>query len=189
MRHLWVCQVVLGIVLAGTATIAPVHATVDRTRVALAQKAVPRLSDWITSKTGWEARNPPTVLFKPPRRLNKMYFGRADGKNGATVTALYDRRTQAIYLSNAWNPNDARAQSYLVHELVHYLQFTNHVEVPCNNAYDLEAYHLQFDWLSEHGIRHPQTFLGIDDVFLFSATRCPIYRGCDFLPEGCRDRH
>lgn len=141
--------------------------------------------DWIAAKTGWTEKDPPKISFASPAQLNEMYFGKASGSNGRTVRALYERSAQTIHLSNTWSPNNVRDRSFLVHELAHHLQLLNHVKVSCGRAYDIRAYQLQFEWLSEQGIRHPQEFVGMDDVVLLSSTQCPLFEACHFLPEGC----
>jgi hypothetical protein len=153
---------------------------------AIETEIVTRFINWIISKTGWAERNSPKISFASPAQLNELYFGKSSGSNGITIKALYERRSQAIHLSSTWNPSNLRDRSYLVHELVHHLQFLNHVEVACANALDIEAYQLQFDWLCEKGIRDPQAFLGISDLVLFSLAQCPLYRACEFRPEGCQ---
>jgi len=151
----------------------------------LDQEMVARFVDWIISKTGWVEKGLPTITFASPAQLNKRYFGKPRGSNGVTVRALYAKQTHTIYLSDAWNPNNLRDQSYLVHELVHHLQILNKVEVGCDSAYNIRAYQLQFDWLDEHGVRDPQKFLGIGDIVLITSTQCPLFRACEFLLEGC----
>lgn len=57
-----------------------------------------------------------------------------------------------IYLrEEAWNPESFRAQSYLVHELVHHIQLVSHRSYPCHAVKEREAYMLQNEWLQEHG--------------------------------------
>lgn len=149
-------------------------------------ETVSRLTAWIVARTGWVAKEPPTIRFASSAQLGKLYYGEDNGPGQISIKGLYEFSTHVITLSDSWNQDDLRDLSYLLHELVHHLQILNNVEVPCENAYDIDAYHLQFDWLREQGIRDPKAFLGTNDVVQFSTAQCPVYRGCDFLPEGCQ---
>jgi len=160
--------------------------TVDDNQPTVDRKAITDLIDWIAFKTGWPTTNVPKIAFATPAQLNELQFGKSAGTTGINCKALYKKASQTICLSNAWDSSDVRDRSYLLHELVHHLQNLNQTEVVCDGEREMQAYRLQFDWLSEQGIRDPQAFLDISDMVLFMMTRCPLYRACDFLPEGCR---
>jgi len=180
------CLIVFLLIFASSQGLQSAFAQHTAAHPTLGPKEVIHLIDWIASKTSWNTKTSPTISFTSPAQLHEMYFGNAGGQNsGITVRALYEKRAQAIYLSSTWNPNNIRDRSYLVHELVHHLQFMNNVEVACDSAYNIKAYQLQFDWLSEQGVRDPQSFVGVGDVLLLSSTQCPLFDACQFLPEGC----
>jgi hypothetical protein len=169
--------------LAQTTPIATSSQTKARTK--LDPGTMNDLTTWIVAKSGFAPRAAPIVRFVASAQLNRMYFGKDYESNGVSVRALYEKKTNTIYLSDTWDPHSLHDRSYLVHELVHHLQFSNNVEVACDSAYNRKAYQLQFDWLSEQGVRDPQAFLGISDIVLFSTTQCPLFDACQFLPEGC----
>lgn len=146
---------------------------------------VTRFITWITARTGWLEKHPPTIQLVPPGQLNKMYFGKGSGSRSVTIRALYDKKADTIYLPSTWSADNLRDRSYLLHELVHHLQNLNKVEAACYNAYNIKAYQLQFEWLREHGIQNPRSFLNIGPIVLFMSGQCPLYRGCEFQPEGC----
>lgn len=58
---------------------------------------------------------------------------------------------QIIINNIMWDPESLRAQSYLVHEMVHHAQTLAGRKYPCNDAKEREAYMLQNKWLVEHG--------------------------------------
>jgi hypothetical protein len=58
---------------------------------------------------------------------------------------------QIIINNIVWDPESLRAQSYLVHEMVHHAQTLSGRTYPCHNAKEREAYILQNQWLAEHG--------------------------------------
>lgn len=66
---------------------------------------------------------------------------------------------RALYVPNLvvideefWDESSTRTVSFLVHELVHHAQRFSHEHYACANAKEKEAYHLQNEWLAEHGL-------------------------------------
>ncbi len=127
------------------------------------------LIDWIIEKTGWAVRDAPPIKFASQEELAKMFGGTADDYH---VEALYSDRDHSIYLPEGWKADDLRRHSILLHELVHHLQYLNHVKVTCVSEYELQAFKLQVTWLNEQGVEDPLDLLGIDPFLLFMLGHC-----------------
>ena len=98
-----------------------------------------------------------------------MFGATADGLQ---VEALYSERDHSIYLSDGWKADNLRRSSILLHELVHHLQYLNHVKVTCESEYELQAYKLQLAWLGEQGVKDPLDYMGIDPFLFFMLGKC-----------------
>ncbi len=60
-------------------------------------------------------------------------------------------------MSSSIDLASVRDQSILLHEIVHHLQISNVISLPCRSAYDAQAYRLQTEWLKEQGIPNVYT--------------------------------
>lgn len=89
------------------------------------------------------------------------------------VIALYNRETKIIYLQKSWKGNEIKDQSFLLHELVHYVQKEKGYE--CNQKKEEEAYELQFKFLREAGIKNPKEVLNIGELFYVILTICDLF--------------
>ena len=105
---------------------------------------------WIVVQTNWAVRETPPIRLIPPAELLKMFPGETPAD--FHVEALYSEKDHVIYLSDTWRPDNLRDRSVLLHELVHHLQYLNHVKVTCESEYDFQAFNLQVAWLSEQGV-------------------------------------
>ena len=143
----------------------------------LGGEIVKRLLAWIVVKTGLSVKQPPTIRFVPAARLVELYYGKNKEVVKIGVKGLYDNKSHIVRLLDSWDSSNLRDLSYLLHELVHHLQVVNNVEVECQARYDLQAYHLQFEWLHEQGIQDPYEFLNINQVTVFAASQCPHLYG------------
>ena len=90
--------------------------------------------------------------------------------------AIYSQKDDTVYLSNNWKSNELRDRSVLVHELVHHLQYLNHVKATCKSEYEFQAFKLQAAWLSEHGVEYPLDLMGVDLRYIMMLSRCPESR-------------
>ncbi len=79
-------------------------------------------------------------------------------KTSLGLEGVQQARSMAAYLPGQiiinnilWDPESLRAQSYLVHEMVHHAQTLAGRKYPCHDAKEREAYLLQNQWLVEHG--------------------------------------
>jgi hypothetical protein len=126
---------------------------------------------WIAAKTGWtNSYAPPPIRFIPYEELVRNFTG---GKPTASrVEALYSEEDHSIYLPDSWRADDLRDSSILLHEIVHHLQYLNHVKADCLSEYELQAVNLQVTWLREQGVEDPLNLLGINDLFIRLLGQC-----------------
>ncbi len=81
-----------------------------------------------------------------------------------SVAALFDTESYRIYLRDTLNPIDPMDNSFIVHELVHVLQFKKFGHdyfTSCRKVLDSEqqAYYVQNNYLGEEGIDWREGFL------------------------------
>ena len=125
---------------------------------------------WIAAQTGWTVSKAPPVHFISSDELVNTFTG---GKPTTYhVEALYSNEDHSVYLSDSWRADDLRDRSILLHELVHHLQYLNHVEATCASEYELQAVKLQMTWLREQGVEDPLSLLGINDLFIRMLGQC-----------------
>jgi hypothetical protein len=75
-------------------------------------------------------------------------------------------------LPQQWAPNDLRQKSTLLHELVHHVQRSNNVELPCVAAYERQAYDLQVKWLREQGVDDPYDLIKTNELSIYMLSTC-----------------
>jgi hypothetical protein len=89
-----------------------------------------------------------------PYQLCQRY-GMADGGrcDAVKVMGLYNKG-YTIYLRHDFDPADVEDRARLLHELVHWVQWShNHNEVnDCMGALEVEAYRLQDRWRARYGL-------------------------------------
>jgi len=146
----------------------------QETHRALAQ-TVPHMIAWIVARTGWDIESAPPVRFVASARLAKMYYGDEGGSNRPDIHALYSIERHTIYLADTWRADVLRDRSALLHELVHHLQILNKAEVDCPAQYDLQASHLQMEWLRGQGIQDPAKFFNLNEFVIYLMSQCPDY--------------
>jgi len=81
-----------------------------------------------------------------------------------SVAALFDTESYRIYLRDTLNPTDPMDNSFIVHELVHVLQFKKFGHdyfTSCRKVLNSEqqAYYVQNNYLGEEGIDWREGFL------------------------------
>ncbi len=81
-----------------------------------------------------------------------------------TMAALFDTEGYRIYLRDSLNPEDPMDNGFIVHELVHVLQYKKHGAEyfdDCQNriASERQAYFVQNNYLGEQGIDWREGFL------------------------------
>ena len=113
----------------------------------------------------------PGVRTLPPQALSEIRYGPVDVTRRREVLALYDERTQTIFLSEGWVSHDPAKVSILVHEMVHHLQSEASSTFPCPAARERLAYDAQARWLALFGLTLEGEF-GIDAMTLKVNSGC-----------------
>ena len=134
---------------------------------------VQNLLGWIAEKTKWSIIGTPVVIRADPASLSNKLSQNHFGSEKIRIYGLFESKTRRILLPADWNASRLRDASALLHELVHYLQSTNQVEVGCPQQYEVKAYKLQLDWLKERGVENPTSLIGVNDAALFQLSQCP----------------
>ena len=125
---------------------------------------------WIVAQTGWSAPDHPPIHFVTTMEMATRY---GSPENSALeLQALYNRTEGVIYLPQAWRPDDLRQKSALLHELVHHVQRSNNIELPCVAAYERQAYDLQIKWLRAQGVDDPYALIGINELGIYMLSVC-----------------
>lgn len=111
---------------------------------------------WIGSETNYNVNIPhPTVKMVSETTLEQMYYG--DAKVEDHVHALYDPKTDIIYVKDTFNMYNVFDKGILLHELIHYVQDVNGAiddKFRCWNEAEAEVYPLQQKYLLEvHGVK------------------------------------
>lgn len=82
----------------------------------------------------------------------------------STMAALFDTEAYRIYLRDSLNPTDPMDNSFIVHELVHVLQYRRHGAdyfSDCHRRIDSErqAYYVQNNYLGDEGVDWREGYL------------------------------
>ncbi len=134
-----------------------------------ATKQAAELITWIVAQTHWTIHETPPIRLIPYAELAKKS---GEKPTDFHVEALYSDQDRIIYLTDGWRADDLRDRSTLLHELVHHLQYLNHVKVTCEFEYEFQAFKLQAVWLSEQGVEDPLDLMGINPFFLLMLGQC-----------------
>ena len=125
---------------------------------------------WIVAQTGLSVPGHPPVHLVTPAEMAKRHG--APEVSGLELQALYNRTEGTIYLPQTWLPDDLRQKSALLHELVHHVQWSNNIDLPCVAAYERQAYDLQIKWLREQGVEDPYALIGINELGIYMLSVC-----------------
>ena len=90
------------------------------------------------------------------------------------VVAVYDRRTETIYLPLQWTGANPVELSILVHEMVHHLQKEADLKYMCLQEGERLAYAAQDRWLNEAGLTL-ETEFGIDALTQLVRGNCGFH--------------
>ena len=126
---------------------------------------------WIISQTGLALPNQPPVYFMEPEEMNRGPVG-SKKSTEFERQSFYNRSERIIYLPQGWQPDDLRQQSALLHELVHHVQSFNNIVLPCNAAYERQAYDLQIRWLREQGAKDPYNLIKTNELSIMLVSTC-----------------
>ena len=113
---------------------------------------------WLGTLSGWldgnapypRAASAPEILIVSAAEAARLH-GAEDRHGGKRLRGLYDDATETIYLVAPWSPANPRDVSVLLHELVHHRQAQGG-HWYCEQAQEWDAYTLQAEWLTEHGL-------------------------------------
>jgi hypothetical protein len=131
---------------------------------------VPTYIAWIVAQTGLTIPARPPIHFATAMEMATRY---GSPENSALeLQGIYNRTEGAIYLPQQWLPDDLRQKSALLHELVHHVQKSNNMELPCIAAYERQAYDLQIKWLREQGVDDPYALIGINELGIYMLSVC-----------------
>lgn len=123
---------------------------------------------WISAEIGLPIpESPPAVFF-----MEKAQIRLIAGDN--TSIGIYHLDTDMILLSDNLNLDNVEAQSILAHEIVHYMQDMANVQLPCNEAYEYDAYGIQLLYLENHGV-DTSVYTGLSPEALRPLTTCKTY--------------
>ena len=96
----------------------------------------------------------PNIAMLPQHNMCRIYG--VDDKARCDALGLkgfYDKRL-TIYMRMDFDPENMHHQSQLLHELVHYLQWSSgEADEHCLGHLELEAYELQDAWRVEQGLQ------------------------------------
>lgn len=136
-------------------------------------RAATPLLAWIIAQTHWTESGVPPVHFISRARLTEMYTG--GRPSNLTAYSLYCDADHSIYLLDTWKADSLLDRSELLHELVHHLQYLNHVPATCPAEYEWQAYQLQAEWLHDQGVEEPLDLMGVSPVTIYLLSRCPEF--------------
>lgn len=143
------------------------------------------IRDWLTASFGLPAADAaPRIAFISPEQLRAMRYGplwsapQEASQNGGLprggdrgVVAVYEDRTQTIYLARGWDQALPADVSVLVHEMVHHLQNRGGVKFACPPEREKLAYQAQARWLAQSG-RSLESEFEVDGFTLLAITTC-----------------
>jgi hypothetical protein len=95
----------------------------------------------------------PNVVITEPHNLCAQYgVANVAECRGLQLAGFYDE-AQTIFLRSDFDLDDPAHQAWLVHELVHYVQWEagEHLEA-CRGVLEVEAYELQDAWRERQGL-------------------------------------
>lgn len=125
---------------------------------------------WIIAQTGLSTPDHPPIHFVTSKEMARLYG--SPESNGFELQALYNRSEGSIYLLQEWRPDDLRQKSTLLHELVHHVQRSNNIILPCGAAYERQAYELQIKWLREEGAADPYDLIKTNELSIYLVSAC-----------------
>ena len=108
---------------------------------------------WASHTTGlpWNGQLPTTVIMSK----NDVCVSAGESK-GCDIYAFYNPVQNVMVLPYDWRPNNVLDQSFLVHELTHYLQRNSILnDEKCSGLYEYQAYETQIEMLKEAKVTPP----------------------------------
>lgn len=152
--------------------IAPCDSQINERKFSVeATKQAHVLISWIVAQSHLTFHETPPINLIPSEEIQKRYTD----PTSFQIVAFYSVKDRTIYLPDSWQPNALRDRSILLHELVHHLQYLNHVKVTCESEHEFRAFKLQAAWLSEQGVEYPLDLMGVDPRYVLMLSHCPEY--------------
>jgi hypothetical protein len=130
------------------------------------------LIGWIAANSNFAVVDPPRILLIPKHEMGELYYRASEENKFFQLQAFYNFTNATIYLPDTWRPTELYDQSMLLHELVHHLQAQNNVKVPCQVAFERQAYDLQVTWLREQGVENPYALMGTNALAIYVISAC-----------------
>ncbi len=109
---------------------------------------------WVGDHTRYDVYlQQPNILQTTQHNMCKSYgIDHKERCESMKLAAFYNKE-QTIYLKTNFEPDNPHNQSELLHELVHYIQWSNNLEKNyCLGQLELEAYILQDKWRIQNGL-------------------------------------
>lgn len=109
---------------------------------------------WIEANTDYKVSSiQPNVVITEPSNLCVAYgINSQGGCQAMRLLGFYDKEV-TIYLRNDYQHGNVEHASRLLHELVHYVQWSNGKhKTTCLGELEVEAYELQDSWRAQFGL-------------------------------------
>jgi len=109
---------------------------------------------WISANSSYNVEQfTPNLTFTEPSNICANYGINHKGRCDASQLVAFYNKKNTIYLPLEFNHQSKEDQSILVHELVHYLQWSsNKNKQVCLGKLEVEAYELQDKWRTSHNM-------------------------------------
>jgi len=115
---------------------------------------------WINANSAYDYQgDPPEVRTTDPEELVYLVLGEiawVPARAKASIRGMYDADTSTIWLRDDFDPGDPENVANLVHELVHFIQYTeantSGSKLPCGRELEREAYKIQNLYLRANNI-------------------------------------
>lgn len=134
------------------------------------------LMAWAAPRLGLQVPDVlPRIVRKTHCEINAIARPETDCPEDApgvpAVRAIY--QTNVVWLTTGWRSDNIRDVSFLLHELVHHMQFHAGVpEAPCKaELWEKPAYETHFAFLKAAGL-DPYEVTGINGLYLIFVTNC-----------------
>lgn len=116
------------------------------------------------------------LLTAHRREISAIQNQEASHEKMRDVVAIYNDRTNTIYLSDKWGDRTPAELSVLVHEMVHHLQNKAGLVYECSTEREKLAYEAQNKWLGLFG-RNLESEFEINGLALLISTSCAMGLG------------
>lgn len=107
---------------------------------------------WIGANTSYDVDvNLPNIAMTDRYNICVLYGIKSRGQCDAAKLQGFYNKAYTIHLRSEFDVDDPNDQSRLLHELIHYVQWSNHQQKnTCLGRLEVEAYELQDVWRVSH---------------------------------------